>query len=399
MNEIKRILFVDDDCESYKEDFENYYSSKGIEIIYCKTKDEGIRKLEDKYHFDLILLDWFLEDPESSVLSISFLSELRKRRFLPVFIWTHHLDNYEQELLKETIPYPKDLIRGISKEEFESPQLQEKVTDLYETCKIAHLSKFYRETIHKKLEEVFFELSEISGTNLIKIIKAIVGEAKNIDWSNDFILNLIHRLLISDKDFIKNIDFLLSESPSISITTEEEIRKEVINKIFYYKSNPNRLRCGDIIQIRNQDSCSKVAIIITPDCDLANAKTKFVELIELREINDSEIALSKSNKILIEKFNHPSFYYFPFVQCPDEYKDLVAILKSKIILMENVDNIKPYPSSSKLLEYSDNFYIDKTEYKIELICSLSEPYKSDFLNHLHSHNFRVGIPDIKKLWS
>ena len=90
MNEIKRILFVDDDCESIKEDFESSFTQKGIEIIFCKTKNEGINELNARRHYDLILLDWFLQEPDSNIMSIAFLSELRKIMFVPVFIWTHH---------------------------------------------------------------------------------------------------------------------------------------------------------------------------------------------------------------------------------------------------------------------------------------------------------------------
>lgn len=400
MSDIKRILFVDDECENYREDFDNSFAREGIEIIYCKSKDEGINELNSRRHYDLILLDWFLQDPESNIISISFLAELRKQLFVPVFIWTHHLENYEQELLKETIPYPSELILGISKEEFDSDELQQKVAELYDRCKLAHLSEIYREIVHQKLEEVFFELSEVAGLNLIKIIKAVVGETNNIDWSNDLILNFIHRRIISDSKFILNIDALLTDSTGIPDATEEEIKKVVINKIMYYKPQPNRIRCGDLINLKVSEESSKLAVIVSPDCDLANSSTRFVELIELRHIEDKEMGLKQSAKILIKKFNHPSFYFLPSINYFEDFQDFVAILKSKIVLMEKADqNDKPYPQASKQLNYNDIFYLGGTESKLEFICSLSEPYKSDFLNHLHSHDLRVGIPDIKKLLS
>ena len=400
MSDIKRILFVDDECENYREDFNNSVLQAGVEIIYCPTKDDGISALAAKKHYDLVLLDWFLEEPDTNILSLAFLAELRKAIFIPVFIWTQQYDNYQEELSKGTIPYPKDLIIGISKEEFEAGILKEKVKELYDDCKIAHLSKIYRETVYHKLEEVFFELSEIAGLNLIKIIKSIVGETKNIDWSNDFILNFIHRRLISDNNFIEKISLLLSESPGIPESAEDEIKKEVINKILYYKPSPNRIRCGDIINIKDINNILKIAIIVSPDCDLATNKTRHIELVELRKLDDEEMKLDDSNQKKIKVFNHTSYYFFPSLHIDNEYLDFVALLKSKLVLTEKADgNNSNYPKPSKQLDYNDYFVIGETLAEVEFICRLDEPYKSDFLNHLHSHNLRVGIPDIKKLWS
>ncbi len=397
MNNLNRVLVIDDKFEEFKEKLEQDFTSKGIEIFFCQNKDEGIKQLNSHKHFDLVILDWYL-DGEGSELSLLFLSELKKCCFIPVFVWTHQYYNYEQDFSNGKILYPKDLIDGISKEDIDSAKLKEKVLELYSICKIAHLSEIYRETIHRKLEEVFFELSEISSINLVKMIKSISGKNNNIDWSNDLILNFIHRKLISDADFIKGINDLLSSADKTEIQ-EENIQKEIINKIMYFKPTPNRLRCGDIIKIKDSEGASKIGIIVNPDCDLSNNKTRYIELIELRELDDSEMSLTTENKKNIKKFNHSSFYFFPAIQSEKKYLDFVAIYKSKFVLSERSDeNNSSYPMSSKLLDYNDYFSIGNTLAEIEFICCLDEPYKSDFLNHLHSHNLRVGIPDIKNLW-
>ena len=110
--------------------------------------------------------------------------------------------------------------------------------------------------------------------------------------------------------------------------------------------------------------------------------------------------LNNPNKEKIKNFNHQSYYFFPSLPWNEEYIDFVAILKSKLVLTEKVDNNNSnYPRPSKQLEYIDYYSVGETLAEIEFICRLDEPYKSDFLNHLHSHDLRVGIPDIKKLWS
>lgn len=399
MNKLKRILFIDDDCEKFKEDFENHFAPLGTEIIYCKTKDDGIKELNARKHFDLVLLDWFLEDSESCVISTSFLAALNKFLFIPVFIWTHQYTNFEEEYKNDNIPYPKDLIRGISKEEIRTSLLHSKISELFAECKVAHLSEIYRQTLYQKLEEVFFELSDISGMNLLTMIKHVVGDNKNIDWSNDLILNFMHRKLLSDEEFIKAITSFMSEPTGSRLSESPEIKNTFVNKLMYYKPSPNRLRCGDIIDIKYHTNKNQKAIIVNPDCDLANANTRYIELIELRAIDDGEVKLNSDCKKRIKEFNHPSYYYFPALYTNDSFGDHIALLKSKILLAEKIDiSSLTYPKSSKQLNYEDHFTVGETQVEINFICCLDDPYKSDFLNHLHSHNLRIGIPDIKMLW-
>ncbi len=163
-----------------------------------------------------------------------------------------------------------------------------------------------------------------------------MGESNNIDWSNDLILSFIHRRLISDNIFIEKISSLLSDSTDITASTEEKIKKKLINKIMYYKPNPNRLRCGDIMNIKDSNNGSRLAIIVSPDCDIANENTRHIELVELRNLEDDEMKLNNDNKDKIKNFNHQSYYFFPSLQLNGEHIDFVAILKSKVILTERV---------------------------------------------------------------
>jgi len=94
-----------------------------------------------------------------------------------------------------------------------------------------------------------------------------------------------------------------------------------------------------------------------------------------------------------------SDFYFPTVPFEESVIDLVAIFKSKITLEEFPDkeNTKVYPKASCKLGYSGKFLYKGKEVSVSFICSKSNPYKSDFLHSFHSHNSRVGTPDIRKL--
>jgi len=45
-----------------------------------------------------------------------------------------------------------------------------------------------------------------------------------------------------------------------------------------------------------------------------------------------------------------------------------------------------------------NYIYNAVNVKINLVCSKTNPYKSEFLQKLHANNSRVGIPDIKDLF-
>jgi hypothetical protein len=94
-----------------------------------------------------------------------------------------------------------------------------------------------------------------------------------------------------------------------------------------------------------------------------------------------------------------SYYFFPAVPYEKSTVDLVAVFKSKIILEEISDkeNTKAYPKATEKLNYSGKFLFKGKEVSLTFICSKSNPYKSDFLHAFHSHNSRVGTPDIRKL--
>ncbi|HRI33023.1 MAG TPA: hypothetical protein PLD02_04670, partial [Saprospiraceae bacterium] len=193
---MKRILFVDDECELYRESFGESFGEE-IEIAYCPTKDDAIKEIDSKKHFDLIILDWYLQEKDSSVFSEFILAYLYKKLFVPVFIWSHHVEDFKTVFDEGKINYPKQLIEPLSKEEIEGVKMNARIEKWFTSSITAQIAGTYRETIKKSLESVFFELAELPEGEIASILKVLVGEAGNIDWSSDFILNLIHRRLLS----------------------------------------------------------------------------------------------------------------------------------------------------------------------------------------------------------
>lgn len=400
---MKRILFIDDDetlIDEITHDFD-----KSVEFIKCYTKDEALEKLEDNIPFDLVILDWFLEHEADSSLSRIVLAHMRRKHFRPVFIYSSYIENFEEACRNGEISFPKHLIKGLSKQEFNDAEtLRKELQTILDASLTAKLSGVYRETIATSLESVFFDLAELPEGEIASVIKVLVGESGNIDWSNDFILNLIHRKLLGDSAFVSKLEAMISSAKDIDTERKPELRKKLINRALYFSYKATTIKCGDIVSIKIPGEPDKTGVIVTPDCDLEWGKTRYLELVELKEMKDASLKIDFNNLDRIENIRsqrEESYYFFPAVPHNNAEVDMVAVFKSKIILEElpaEVNN-KVYPKASGKLGYSAKFLYSGKEVEVKFVCSKSNPYKSDFLHSLHAHNSRVGTPDIRKLFS
>lgn len=397
MSDLNRILLIDDDA-ALAEELLPSFAADGVELVLCQTKDGAIKEIDSGKKFDLILLDWYLEQEDDSSLSRLVLSHLRKHSFIPVFVWSNHIPDFIRAVDGREVLYPKGMIHDISKAEFTAATVKDRINQMYSESTAARISAVYREAVHRELESVFFDLAEVPEGDISIVLRSVVGDDENFDWSSDFILSLVHRKLITDRRFTARLSELIRLTSSEAIPRDEAARQFITNRIMYYRPDSATIRCGDIITIVAEGS-SKYGVVCTPDCDIAQPNTRFLEVIELRPIDDGELRLSGDNKDRIRKYSHGSFYFFPSIHTGARFEDYVAVLKSKGVLEEALpENQKPYPQASRRLQFTDQFRHKGVEVNVALVCSLSNPYKSDFLHALHSHNARVGTPDIKELW-
>lgn len=395
---LKNILVVDNQCDEFQSELEATFSTGGCKIMFCSTKDEAIAALESGYLFDIVILDWYLE-PDNDLLSKLVLSKIKETKFLPVFIWSHHVPNFQDSFDKGEVNYPSTMINNLSKDEVNPNSIKEKLNDWLNQSISAQLSLVYRIEIKKALEEIFFDLSDIHDVELSVILRIIIGDGINIDWSNDFILNLLHRKLVREETFENQLRNMLLALPSDTISKYES-KNNIVNKILYFFSKSIYPRFGDIVQCTGK-SLETFFLITTPDCDLEQQKTRFLDVVELLPLGDKKLQLNTSQKVQIKEGKHPSFYLLPSILIAGSFIDFVAVFKSKNRLMVERDfkDVK-YPEVAPVkISFKEKFVLDGEQIDVKMICGFSEPYKSDFLNKLTSHNTRIGTPDIKKLWA
>jgi CheY-like chemotaxis protein len=393
---MNKILIIEDDNQTLN-NLDQEFRNSGYKTILCSDKDSAFNVIDDNIPFDVVILDWYFVTDGDSYLSKEILKKLYKKHFIPVFIYTGHPSDFENTPSDE-ISFPKNLILVYGKS-LSVNELRREVQKLLASHYSLQLANTYRHTIKECLEKIFFELNELENIDIAMILNKIYGDGVNIDWSNDFILNLLHRSLISDNDFINKIAGILRSAKNVNKGTNTVDRKKILNKILYYHSVADYIRNGDIVSLNKQDgNFISYGVVVTPDCDLEQKKTQFIEIVELKTLDDARLNLSKEQKENIRNYNHDSFYLFPAININGKWEDFVAVFKSRFILQEkDIIASTKYPQASKRHLYSQSFMFNGNEVKLNLICSKVNPYKAEFLHKLHSHNSRVGIPDIKNL--
>ncbi|HRI34253.1 MAG TPA: hypothetical protein PLD02_10905 [Saprospiraceae bacterium] len=388
---MKRVLIIDDDCFKEEESIRAGFANTGVELFLCDNKDEGLKHIRSKALFDCIVLDWFLEEDDSS-LSQLVLKELEGKYYTPVLIYSAQIENFQHVKESGAITFPENLIHEVAKEKFSDIRVQ--VENWLNTNTTAKLSSIYLKEVYDKIHATFWNLNKIPDGNIASAYKNIVSDNGNIDWANDFVVNLLLQGIISDAQFRSEISRLISQLQSGNPATTIDQRKVIVSKVLYYQSNPEFPSSGDIVKVTvGNQSC--FGFITTPDCDLSNPKTKYLEFIEL--VDHTTINIGDKGFILktIEPNKSESHFYLPSI--PDktgQLTDLVAVFKAKHHLHSKNNNGTLYPKAKTKIKYTDTFVFQNVDCTLEYICSLINPYKSELMQKKNSHDSRVGIPGV-----
>lgn len=395
---MKRVLIIDDD-ETIMSNLEESFKENNIAVITCKDRAESHAAIINDIPFDAVILDWYFVLADDSAISKEILRTLNNKHFAPVFIYTGNIEDY-RNTDKHEIEFPSNLLLEYNKTETDVMTLIAQVQRLFQTNFSLQISSVYRKNVAANLEKVLFELNELQNVDLARVLNKLYGNGSNVDWSNDIVLNLLHRSLISDSTFIGGIIEILQLASNVNAGASADDRKKIANKILYFRSTSDLIRNGDIVVIQRAADSLTVAygIVITPDCDLEQNGSQYIDLVELVKFNDAKLALTTENKSRIKNYTHDSFYLFQSLFVDGILQDFIAVLKSRIVLREISEKYHVnYPKASKRLLFSQEFILNGERVRLNMLCTKVNPYKAEFLQKLHSSNSRVGIPDIKDL--
>ena len=389
---MKRILIIDDDCLTEEESIREGFAGTGVELFLCPTREEGMKLIESKALFDCIVLDWYL-DNESSNLSRLILKALENEYYAPVLIYSNHAINFREEKAAGDVTYPENLICEVEKGDFKD--ISAKVSEWLDTNTTAKLSNIYLEEVYQKIHQTFWKLNDIPHGNIASVYKNISSDNGDIDWANDFIVNLLLQNLVSDENFRTQISGLIEtiQNPE----TNQDEKKKILNKILYFKSNSPYICNGDIFKIEIGENVS-YGIITSPDCDLFQKNTKYIDFVELRKLQD-DLGNGDLRKKIQHNKSESHFYFLSLELEENSFTELVAILKSKHRIVCHDNDADKYPSVRNRIKYADSVKIDEKDCSLTYICSLLNPYKSEFAQRKFTHDSRVGIPEIYRYFA
>ncbi len=392
---LKRILIIDDECEQpqFKQAIKEEFENSGVHYVLCSTKDCGIAMINTKILFDCIVLDWYLEDNNSS-LSKLVLSELKRNYFAPVLIYSNHAEDFRRELDGDAFDYPRNLIKEVDKNSFSD--IKAKTEEWINENYTARLANIYLAKVYDSIHKTFLDLIDIPSGDIGMVLKKVVKVGDTIDWSNDFILGRLNQELINDNDFRDKLSELINQIGEVDATEIE--KKKIVQKILYSNNNSNCISNGDLVKISISGVTTThfYGIIINPECDLVQGNSRYLEVIKLKMIG--ELGLNNSEISTLKKNNHESYFYLPSLDkdvSNDTYLDMAAVFKSKhIVLSSKTEGVTKYPRVSSRLQFDDAFTHEGNISTIEYISTLINPYKSEFFTKKNSHDSRVGIPNV-----
>lgn len=377
--ELKRILLIEDNPE-VRQNVIQEFSSEGIEIIEITDYGDLEDRLITLLPFQMVILDWLL-DGETDNDAMLCLNELRKTCFVPVVIWTEELEIFEEANAKVKQMFPEACFQRHSKSNVNPQQLRQMLSEWYQQPP-ARLAEQFRQSVAAAVEQALYTLAEQSIDDLTKGMKTLIslGESSEVDMEHatNVMLRVLGRQLYRDTAFtnqLKQIVTSLATSNSQASRKERRRVSQMEALYMFYQPSDDVVRNGDIVQIKWGTS-EKLAIVLTPACDLANpGKTNHLRLGSLNLQPNRNGSKAPDDRWLM------TYNGQPYEVCFHE-----------IIVLENTSSNREGDAS--VMIYNDTYQaIIGTVVFLKRVCRLDEPYRSDLLHQFVSHAGRVGRPD------
>ena len=390
---MKRILIIDDKCYEEEDSIRDGFADSGIEYVLSATQEEAMKWLKSKALFDCIVLDWYL-DGETSTISQLILKHLENTYYAPVLIYSGHAHDFRAAIDAGDVSYPDNLIHEVEKGDF--TDILPKITEWLDSNVTAKLSSIYLSKICDQLHRTFWKLNDIPHGNIAAVYKKVVFDGDAIDWENDFVINLLAQSLVSDEAFKDEITDLITHLRDAKVETTPEQRAIIVNRIFYFKSASGFLSNSDLVSILKGGIVS-YGVLTSANCDLAQCNTKYIDFLELQELNDQFATAAIRSQI--QKNQSPSHFFFPAVEREEgTYTNMTAFFKAKNRLVCSENDGATYPSVNERLRYGHQFQVDGEACVVTYLCSLLNPYRSEFSHKRSTHDSRVGIPEVYRYY-
>lgn len=380
-----RVIGVVDDDARLVEELVDELKRNGLEGRGFQSKEEFIRSLEFGDEFDALILDWYLEDPESSTIAKLLLNDLRSRFFVPVLVYTDQKDVAEGEI--PGLPAPFNRCGIIDKEAVDVAKMPDELKKWYEGSFGARICSIWRSSRKRAFESSIYELDQLEGEDFYRTLQHILlmdsGPAPDINHTLEFLERYVGRKTLSDPELHQKLREELYEMARRGIAKKGDREVALIHAHRYSVLTDKSARTGDIVLVsRGVEQEPLVAIVLTPACDLEKS-----DCFDLR-LAKAETAISNSLSISECRLNAVR------LREAGGFEDFVVNFHRTFFVRDASLGKNKEERKGRVITY-DHEFVDVFGGKVTLvpICRLDDPYRSDLLQKFASHASRVGIPD------
>lgn len=373
-----------EDNRQLAEDLKQQLSAKNIESKIFSTRQEFKKSIEKGDRYDLIVLDCFFEEPDTSVQAQLVLQDLRTSYYVPVVVYTEERDAARAEL--DGLERPTNRTPSFAKGEITPEALADRVAKWYEASFNARLSVVWRKTRSQALEQSLYELDALESTDFQRTLQRLLTieteRLPDVDHALDFLERYVTRKVVADQVLRQTVKAELAKEQLPEAKTKQEKRDArrreaaLVNAHCYINASDQIARTGDIVEVTYPGG-TLMAIVLTPACDLVNAKC---QELRLAEAEDTDRDTQRDAEW----------------QLPAMQTGKAGVFRNLLVNFHKTFYLKDCSLGAvgnRLITYADNFE-DRfgTTVKLRCICRLDDPYRADLLQKYSSHASRVGVP-------
>jgi CheY-like chemotaxis protein len=404
--ELRSVLLVENDTET-AERIVQQFTENGVEV-FVAINDEDIKKIIVDKIFQIVVLDWHLEEGEtSSVLARLCLETIRQRLFVPVIVYTEELESYTAEEDDVRKVFPPVMIKAYDKNDVDYSILLKHIETLHNYPPM-QLAEELRKTLISSTEKALYSLAEHSINDLSVGLKTLLKTEDQPEVDVEHVIRILSRLIerqaYRDDDFVEYIKKFINGLALTQPLEGKNISSSIASLYMFYSPSDKDfiVRTGDIVEIDlspGEIPNLVKAIVLTPACDLATPqKTYYLRLALIEEIPPEE-AKKRTESEAEWRYKDGSIHN--------------SINFHKILVLKNMElstaaEYKPTdtdPKASKpalfIMSYKHNYStLNNSQIKgLKRIKRFGEPYRSDLLHKFISHAGRIGLPDFSpKSW-
>lgn len=343
------------------------------------------QSIERGDRYDALILDWYLEDPESSTIAKLVLDDLRRLYFLPVVIYTDQRDVAEGEIPQLQRPFNRCQL--FDKDTTDPETLTNQLATWYAQSMPARLCEVWRNARRRSLEAAIYELDALEGEDFYRTLRHILimdsGEIADVDHALEFLERFVERKVLSDATLRDTLRAELNEAIGPELQAQGNRELALVNAHRYVMPPDQLARTGDIVQVLDVGAEPLMtAVVITPACDLEQRKCFELRLVKADERQQDSRRASECELPAVR------------VDVGGAYRDFVVDFHKTIFVHDVSIAADPKGRRSRLISYEDEFQdVFGKRLWLKVLCRLDDPYRSDLLQRYSSHASRIGIPE------